>query len=41
MSRVTGWAAHVKEQRADNRIIRPSANYIGPETSEWIDIENR
>ena len=41
MSRVTGWAAHVKEQRANNRIIRPSANYIGPETSEWIDIENR
>ena len=41
MSRVTGWAAHVKEQRADNRIIRPSANYIGPETSEWIDIKNR
>ena len=41
MSRVTGWAAHVKEQRADNRIIRPSANYIGPENSEWIDIENR
>ena len=41
MSRVTGWAAHVKEQRADNRIIRPSANYIGPETSKWIDIENR
>ena len=41
MSRVTGWTAHVKEQRADNRIIRPSANYIGPETSEWIDIENR
>ena len=41
MSRVTGWDAHVKEQRANNRIIRPSANYIGPETSEWIDIENR
>ncbi|MEE3299905.1 MAG: 2-methylcitrate synthase [Pseudomonadota bacterium] len=41
MSRVTGWAAHVKEQRADNRIIRPSANYIGLETSEWVDIENR
>lgn len=41
MSRLTGWAAHVKEQRANNRIIRPSADYTGPETAEWIDIENR
>jgi 2-methylcitrate synthase len=41
MSRVTGWAAHVKEQRAKNRIIRPSAEYVGPEVSEWVDIEDR
>lgn len=41
MSRVTGWAAHVKEQRANNRIIRPSAEYRGPETANWVDIEER
>jgi 2-methylcitrate synthase len=41
MSRVTGWAAHIKEQRANNRIIRPSADYIGPETSTWLDIAQR
>jgi 2-methylcitrate synthase len=41
MSRLTGWAAHVKEQRSNNRIIRPSADYTGPETSEWVDIADR
>lgn len=41
MSRVTGWTAHVKEQRDNNRIIRPSANYLGPENNTWIPIENR
>ena len=40
-SRVAGWAAHIMEQRANNRIIRPSADYIGPESSEWVDIEDR
>ncbi|PMR73918.1 bifunctional 2-methylcitrate synthase/citrate synthase [Billgrantia endophytica] len=40
-SRVTGWCAHVFEQRANNRIIRPSADYIGPEKSEWVPIEQR
>lgn len=41
MSRVTGWAAHVKEQRANNRIIRPSADYTGPATAQWVDIDAR
>ena len=41
MSRVSGWAAHCMEQRANNRIIRPSADYTGPESSEWVNIEDR
>lgn len=40
-SRLTGWAAHVMEQRANNRIIRPSANYTGPEAEAWVDIDQR
>ncbi|MCA0901462.1 bifunctional 2-methylcitrate synthase/citrate synthase [Microbulbifer agarilyticus] len=41
MSRVTGWAAHVFEQRADNRIIRPSAEYTGPELRKVTPIAER
>ena len=41
MSRVTGWAAHVMEQRSNNRIIRPSADYIGPELRPVPPIEQR
>lgn len=40
-SRVTGWAAHVMEQRADNKLIRPAADYTGPGLQPWIAIEDR
>ncbi len=41
MSRISGWGAHVIEQREDGRIIRPGANYTGPENRTWIPIEQR
>ncbi|KXF81132.1 bifunctional 2-methylcitrate synthase/citrate synthase [Enterovibrio coralii] len=41
MSRVTGWCAHVFEQRENNRIIRPSADYTGPDHQNWLPIEKR
>ncbi len=41
MSRVTGWAAHVMEQRSNNRIIRPSADYVGPDLRPVPSIEQR
>ncbi|WP_086481656.1 bifunctional 2-methylcitrate synthase/citrate synthase [Oceanospirillum sanctuarii] len=40
-SRASGWTAHVMEQRANNRIIRPSADYTGPESAQWVDIQDR
>lgn len=40
-SRITGWAAHIMEQRANNKLIRPAADYIGPGLQQWVSIENR
>ena len=41
MSRITGWAAHVIEQRSDNRLIRPRAEYIGAEPKPFVRVEER
>jgi 2-methylcitrate synthase len=40
-SRVSGWAAHVIEQRANNRLIRPGAEYIGPDNRPWVPLDQR
>ncbi len=40
-SRITGWTAHIMEQRADNKLIRPAADYIGPKLQQWVAIEDR
>jgi 2-methylcitrate synthase len=41
IARITGWAAHVMEQRTDNRLIRPTAEYIGPEPRPLPPIDRR
>jgi len=41
MSRISGWAGHVLEQLADNRLYRPAAAYIGPHSTPYIPIEKR
>jgi 2-methylcitrate synthase len=41
VSRITGWAAHIIEQRADNRLIRPNADYTGPDPRPFVPMEKR
>jgi citrate synthase len=41
LSRIAGWTAHILEQLADNRIIRPTARYVGPAARPYVPLEQR
>lgn len=41
LARMAGWTAHVREQYADNRIMRPDSDYIGPRDRQWVPLEDR
>ena len=40
-SRITGWSAHIMEQRANNKLIRPAADYVGPGLQKWVPLAGR
>jgi citrate synthase len=41
MARMAGWTAHVREQYADNRVIRPDSEYVGPRDQRWVPVDER
>ena len=40
LARMAGWTAHVREQYADNKVIRPGSTYVGPRDQVWVPIDN-